>query len=356
MKSRKKRITISLILILLVHVHTISVFCGNEDRAGQAGASELLIMPYARNQGWAAASTSSIIGLEAMYMNVAGTAFTNKIQVGFTRTDWLKGADVAINAFGLTTRVSDVGVMGISIMSMSFGDIDITTEDQPEGGIGKFTPSLLNLAFSYAHMFSNSIFGGILIKIISESIADNSAQGVALDAGIQYVTGERENIRFGIALRNVGPSMRFDGDGLSVRGNVFGSPNQLTLQQRSAKFELPSLLNIGMSYCFYLTEDGEHKITAAGTFVSNSFQKDNIIGGLEYNFNDILFLRTGFHYEEEILESMPERTTAYTGPALGASIQVPIKKEEGSYFSIDYGFRATNPYQGIHSLGAKFNF
>ena len=311
-------------------------------------------MPYAKSQGWACANTSGIRGLEAMYLNVAGTAFTRKTEVAFSYTDWLKGSDVAINTFGFTQRVSETGVVGLSVMNMTFGDIDITTVNQPEGGIGKFSPSLLNIGFSYAKSFSNSIYGGIVFKVISESIADNSATGLAIDAGIQYVTGDRENIKFGIALRNVGPAMMFSGDGLSFRGNILGSDNQLTVQHRSANFELPSLLNIGASYDFFVGED--HTITASGTFISNSFQKDNIIVGVEYNFKDILMLRGGYHYEQGITKAMPERTTVYTGPAAGISIQVPMKKEESSSFAIDYAFRFSSPYQGIHTIGARINF
>lgn len=341
-------------LVMLILIPAGSIYAGNEDRAGQAGASELLILPYARSQGWAGANTSGIRGLEAMYLNVAGTAFTQKTQVAFSYTDWLKGSDVSISAFGFTQRVSETGVIGLSVMNMSFGDIDITTVNQPEGGIGKFSPSLLNIGVSYAKAFSNSIYGGIVFKIISESIADNSAQGLAIDAGIQYVTGDRENIKFGIALRNVGPAMKFDGDGLTFRGNILGSDNQLTVQHRSAKFELPSQLNIGASYDFFLNED--HTITASGTFISNSFQKDNVIVGVEYNFKNIFMLRGGFHYEEGIFDAMPERTTAYTGPAAGVTIQVPVKKEDGSNISLDYAYRATNPYQGIHTIGARISF
>jgi hypothetical protein len=350
MKKNISIITVSFILLM-----SASTFAGNKDRAGQAGGSELLIMPYARSSGWANSNTSNIRGLEAMYLNVAGTAFTQKTEIVFAYTDWLKGSDVAINSFGFTQRVGETGVIGLGVMNMTFGEIDITTVNQPEGGIGKFRPSLLNIGLSYAKAFSNSIFGGIVLRVISESIADNSAQGIALDAGIQYVTGDNEQIKFGIALRNVGPSMRFDGDGLSFRGNVIGSDNQLTVQHRSAKFELPSLLNIGASYDFFLTDDKEHILTASGTFISNSFQKDNFCVGIQYDFKKILFLRAGFHYEDGIFSEMPERTTAYTGPTAGFSLQVPTSKESGSFISLDYSYRATNPYQGIHTIGARIN-
>jgi len=82
--------------------------------------------------------------------------------------------------------------------------------------ITTFSPSLLNIALSYAKMFSNSIYGGISLKIISESIADAGTQGVAIDAGIQYVTGPTDNIKFGISMKNVGPTLKFTGCGLFI--------------------------------------------------------------------------------------------------------------------------------------------
>ena len=39
-------------------------FAGNEQRAGQAGASELLINPWARSSGWAGANIAGVRGLE----------------------------------------------------------------------------------------------------------------------------------------------------------------------------------------------------------------------------------------------------------------------------------------------------
>ena len=41
---------------------------------------------------------------------------------------------------------------------------------------------------------------------------------VAVDAGIQYVTGPNDNIHFGISLRNIGTPMRYSGEGLSFTG------------------------------------------------------------------------------------------------------------------------------------------
>lgn len=52
------------------------MLAGNKDRSGQAGASELLINPWARSTGWGNAGMAQIRGLEGIWSNVAGTAFT----------------------------------------------------------------------------------------------------------------------------------------------------------------------------------------------------------------------------------------------------------------------------------------
>ena len=201
-------------------------------------------------------------------------------------------------------------------------------------------------------MFSNSIYGGINIKIISQKISNLAASGFAIDAGIQYITGEKENIMFGISLKNVGPKLRFKGDGLSFRGTIAGAPNQLTVEQRSAEFELPTTLNIGAAYDFIISD--QHKITLAGAFVSNSFGKDQFIIGLEYKMMDYLYLRGGYNIEKGTFKKA-ERTNALTGPEAGITVQYPVNKKKGSTIGIDYSYRASDPFQGTHSFGVRIN-
>jgi len=349
--KRVNKISVFVILIITLF-SAMRLTAGNEDRSGQAGASELLINPWARSSGWGGANSGAVRGLESLYMNIAGTAFTKKTELIFSRTNWLQGSGVNINNFGLSQRVSETGVITFSVMSMTFGDILITTVDLPEGGIGYFSPNLMNIGISYAKAFSNSIYGGINLKIISESISDATAQGIAIDAGIQYVTGKTENVKFGISLKNVGPRMKFQGDGLSFRGFIPGNDNQFTVEQRSAEFELPSLLNIGLAYDFHLNEN--NTLTTAGNFTSNSFTKDQFILGLEYNFKSYLMLRAGYAYEKGIYNKA-DRTTAYTGPCGGFTVEIPLNKEKGSSFALDYSYRTSDPFQGTHCIGARIN-
>ena len=331
------------------------IFAGNEDRAGSAGATELLINPYAASAGWGDAATAAANGVDAMYLNVAGTAFTKGTEVMFTRTNWLVNSGITISSFGLTQRVGGSGVLGLSLMTVGFGDIQITTTELPEGGIGTFRPSYSNLMLTYAKEFSNSIYGGLAVKVISERIADVGAQGVAFDAGIRYVTGEFDQIKFGIALRNVGPPMSFIGDGFSLTATPQGAADELTLEQRSARFELPSQVNIGGSYRFDFNE--MHHLTLAGNYTSNSFTKDQFNVGAEYRFDATkahFLLRAGYTYEKDA-EDVLLRSTALAGPAAGLTIELPAGAN-GNLIMLDYGYRVSNPFDGSHHIGARLMF
>ena len=327
-----------------------SAQAGNPDRAGSAGATQLLINPFARSSGWATANTSSIYGVEAMFQNVAGLAFTGGTELYFARTNWLQGSDVTINSVGLGQKIGDAGVLGLSVMVMNFGEIEVTTTDQPEGGLGKFSPNYSNIGLSYAKEFSNSIYGGITVRVISESIANVKASGFSFDAGIDYVTGETDNVKFGISLKNVGPPMNYSGDGLSFNGIVPPNNQQMTVEQRSANFEMPSVLNIGGSYDFRFGE--LHLLTLAGNFRSNSFTKDQFMLGAEYGFKKMFYLRGGFTFEDGVFTD-EERTTVYTGPSAGVSVDIPFGSEKQSKMAFDYSYRATDPFDGVHSIGVR---
>ncbi|MCK9218681.1 MAG: PorV/PorQ family protein [Bacteroidales bacterium] len=350
---------IAVFLMGLMLLPQNNVMAGNKDRSGQAGASELLINPWAKSSGWGSVGTSCGQGLEALYTNVAGTGFTKGTEIIFSYTNWLKGSGVNIMAFGLSQKIgTNGGVLTAAVMSMNFGEVDITTTSSPEPIQGTFKPSYLNINLAYAKAFSNSIYGGLAIKLISESISDASATAIALDAGIQYVTGEKDQIKFGIALKNVGASMHFTGDGLSFRGIIPGHGNdndEFTVEQRSAKYELPATLRIGASYDFLIGD--LHRITLAGNFTSNSFTKDQFTLGLEYALKYYLQLRAGYTYQDGIFESnVSDRGTVFTGPSAGFTVSVPFNKEKETGIAIDYSYRATNPFQGTHSIGIKLNF
>ena len=324
-------------------------FAGNPDRQGESGAAELLLNPWARSAGLHTLGTSFISGVEAMRLNVAGLSRLENTQILLGHTRYLDGADVLLNAAGIGTRITDNGVLGFSIMAMDFGDIPVTTTNQPEGTGAFYSPNFFHLGVSYAHMFENKVSVGATFRIISESTEDLRAQGIAIDAGVQYVSGDEDQFKFGISLRNIGTPMTFRGEGLVIRQTNPGEEIDFDLSflQRAEKFELPSVLNIGASYDFILNPS--HKITVVGNFTSNSFSRDNIGGGIEYHFAKILELRAGYRYELGVESNAVIDGQVYSGLGGGVTVNLPFNDEEGM-IGFHYAYRATNIWNGTHNF------
>lgn len=350
-----KKYTFLFVLSVLLSTATWTATAGNKDRAGQAGAGQLLINPWGRSAGFHGLNISTVRGIESLHLNPAGLSFVRKTEIAFANTQWLSGSGVMVNALGFGQKLGENGAMGISLMATTMGDIEVTTYENPDGGTGAtYRPTMLNIGLSYARAFSNSIHVGFLVRLVNESIQDLSASGAAIDMGIQYVTGPADNFRFGIALRNIGTPLKYKGDGLVYS---FTSPGgyQLSTDQRAEKFELPSLLSIGASYDFRMGE--KHRLTVLGSFISNSFTKDQFGGGLEYSFKEIFMIRGGYRYEEGTTGnlSLDQRTSAHTGLCGGVSFDFPLKKgyDEATRIGVDYGYRHSSPFNGTHTIGVR---
>jgi len=327
---------------------------GNEDRVGSAGASHMLVNPWARSSAIGDAGTANVNGLEATFTNIAGLAFTDKTQIKFNYSNWMGSAGIAFNSAGIAQRISENDVIAVSVQSMNFGDIAITTVANPEGNIGFFSPRANVFNIGYARTFSSSIYGGINFKVISENISNLKANGVAIDAGIRYITGEQDQIKFGIALKNVGPVMRYKGDGLANQINYVESGILATLEQRSATYEMPSLLNIGGSYDFIFNEN--NKLNVALGFTANSFSSDQYRIGTDYNMTTekLAFnLRAGFVYEKNLF-SAENRSNALVGPTAGFSVDALVG-ENKSALGIEYAARFAGVLGVIHTIGATIS-
>jgi hypothetical protein len=347
----------------------LNVNAGNPDRVGQAGAAELMINPWPATSGLHGANMAKISGLEAIRNNVAGLVGTQNTEFKLSRSKYLLGTSMNMNAFGFSTTLGErnTNAIAASITSFDIGEIERTTVFNPDGGQGTFNPSIINVSVGYAKQFSNFIEGGVAFRFISESLDQVTATGVAVNAGIQYSTnlsgGEEKNSHFGIALRNVGTPMQFSGNGLSNRATVQGNDFPQTMRQRSNSFELPSLLTIAIAHDFQLGSKDAQELSVSGKFINNSFSKNQFSFGAEYSLSKVIDLRAGLLYEKDIFQEK-NTTTVYNGPSAGFSINLPfgdekeMKGRDKSYqskFTFDYSYRATQNFDGVHSIGLSMN-
>ena len=133
---------------------------------------------------------------------------------------------------------------------------------------------------------TDRIYFGVSSKIVSEKIINVSASGVAFDFGVQYKTDIGLNI--GVALRNLGTSMQFNGTDLEQRvymPTYVDKPVARAEDLRivSQAFEMPTTMDIGVAYTYKPMEG--HQVIAMGNFRNNHFGMDTYGVGLEYNFS-----------------------------------------------------------------------
>lgn len=358
-----KQFSIKSIVALCAVGMSFSAFAGNKDRSGQAGAPEMVINPWARTTGLFGLNTSHIGGVEAMKTNIAGLAQVSSTDIGVSRGVYLSGTNISINNIAIGQKLGEAGVIGINLMSMNFGDITSTSYFEPEG-FGTYRPQFLNMQLGYAKQFSSHVNAGASATYVSEQVGNITALGIAFEGGIQYVTGKRDNFHFGITLRNLGSNMRFSGTGFAVNADKPQSSPAFAVSQTypADKFSMPTYLNFGAAYDFYLDENHlmskdslpKHKLTAMFNFQSNSFNNDYIGAGVEYSFKEMIQLRAAYRYEKGI-GNIETSTTMYSGIAVGATAQKRLG-ESGPLVSIDYSFRPTQrPANGVHMMSLRFS-
>ena len=388
--------TLLICIMLGFFAASFTAMAGNRDRSGQSGAQHLLIDPWARSSGWSSCGVAETRGLESVFSNIAGLAFTKRTEVGFSHTQYLvgSGGGININAFGVaqgltyknkeTGRKLDLGTIAISVFAMGFGDIYRTTEELPDGDGGSiFSPKLNYIGIHYAKSFNRFIHGGVSFKIVNESISDLRANGIAIDVGVQYLAGPYENFKIGVTLQNLGVPLSYKGDGISIRAKREGTKYVASFEHRQANYELPALLTVGLSYDFLVfageyqkmskedkkaegltRSDAMHRITLAGSFTANAYSRDNFAIGVEYGFMKYLQIRAGYliqSFEKRKIEGknkvFANQDSFYLGPSAGVSVGVPLtKKGKGNnqQLLIDYAYRFTNYWKGSHYIGLKF--
>ena len=343
-----------LYISILSTLISLPAFAGNPDRQGEAGAYELLLNPFARSAGLGTMNTSFVSGVEAMRLNVAGIGRANGLEVAVSNMQYLTGTDIGMTSAGFAANLNNGQAISVEIAALSFGEIQQTTVASPEGSGSTFNPSFFHISLGYAKTFEEKISVGVGLRFISEAIYNASAFGFAVDAGVQYVSGEEDEFKLGISLRNVGLGMRYTGDGITQQLDAQTGDYRQSVNTRVADFELPFQLNIGASYD--LNIDADNKVVLLGNFASNAFSRDNLGLGAEYAFRNIFMVRAGYNPEVgptnfNIGESVQLPITA------GFTVSAPLGKANDigkrRYINLDYGYRATRVYSGNHHLGLR---
>jgi len=342
-KHTYKNIISAKIIFLCVFILGRFTFAGDPSKFGTSAAPELLIPVGSVGTALGGSNISSITGIESMYWNPAGLSqIDGKVSIMASHLRYI--ADINIEYFAGAADLGSFGVVGASIKSLGFANPElVTTVDNPDGNGQTWSPTYLTTSLSYARRMSDKILFGATFKVIYEQITNESATGIAADFGLQYIAG-KSGLKFGVALKNFGPSMRFDGSDLSAfyqpAGTITGTVNQLrsvTLED----FSLPTTLELGISYNVPVGK--KNSLEFSGTFENNNYSSDEYRIGLEYNYNKIVYLRGAytFYPDYTTTNNIGNTDLSIFGPSFGAGVHYPFGSVN---VGLDYAYRVTQKF------------
>jgi hypothetical protein len=320
-------------------------------RIGTAAAAELLIPVGARDLSMGGASLATTSGVDALHWNPAGLGRLEGGAEGLITT-MAYIADIRLNYGAIGINFGGFGVLGLSVRTLDFGDILLTTNSDPEGVGGRFfSPTFITVGMTYSRAFTDAITAGATVKLISEKMARAEGSGVAFDFGVQYhqLAGIR-GLHLGVAMKNLGPQMSFGGEGLNVRAVApSGDAPEQYYRVRPAEYELPTSVELGLTYQRNLTDNVTWSVN--GAFANNNLGLDGYRVGAEAMFKSgsvNFFGRGGI--ETSPTEADDENIF---GPTAGFGIYY---KTESVDLTLDYAFRSVDFFDSNQMFTLKFGF
>lgn len=347
------------VALLLLGIGTS--WAGSDLRRGTDGALELQLPVGARGSALGGAVVGDVSGVEAIYWNPAGLAATEHTEVLFTNTRYF--ADMKLNYIAVVTKVGSFGDLGFNAKVLSIGDVIVTTEDAPEGTGEIISPTFSVLGATWARQFTDRVMFGLSGNYVNERIAQVSASGVAFDFGVQYLTGW-QGLKFGMVIKNIGPSMEFGGPGFDANLPAPGAEpaaSNRTFRATSASFEMPSFFSLAATVD--AMKSPQYRLSVLGAFQNNNFTGDVVRAGAEWAYRDVFALRGAwFGSFESSVDATGEETSSfssgeriYSGYSLGAGAS--MRMGETGKLGVDLAWRPVkNFFDDTIEMGLKVSF
>ena len=172
----------------------------------------------------------------AIYWNPAALVQFDDNQVMFSHNSWLVG--VKHNFAGAVYHITGDDAVGVSVTSLSAGDMKVTTEFASLGTGAYFTFSDLALSLSYSRKMTDKFSFGATVRYMEETLDKLKMRGVLIDLGTYYWTG-LGTTRFAVVMSNFGNQLAPDGE-VVLTGNRTKSNWQ--------EFSPPTMFRLGFAF------------------------------------------------------------------------------------------------------------
>jgi hypothetical protein len=271
------------------------VWADGQNRAGTAAGAELLIPVGARDMALGGASVATTAGIEALHWNPAGLARAKtNASMMFSTMSYL--ADIRVNYAATSARFGQLGSFALSLKTLDFGEIPITTELQPDGTGGTYSPTYFTLGLTYGRNLTDRISLGTTLHYLVNRIDRVDDTAASFSAGLQYANlGGVEGLDMGVTVKHIGTRMQYDGPALLRSGQLdrVRRPGAFYKVEASSA-DLPSTFELGLGYRYIPATSNQ--VNLSSIFQHSNFSRDQWKLGAEYQYSDFFALRGGFNY------------------------------------------------------------
>ena len=263
-------------------------------KVGQAGATFLKIETGARANAMGGAQVAAVRDASALYWNPAGIGFLSRTSVHFSHNQWIGG--LQHNFFAVAVPMPGVGAVGFALTSMLYGDMDVTTVEQPDGTGETFGANDFALTLAFARQMTDNFTVGISVKYVRQKIWDMTASGLAWDVGTDFRTPFR-GLHLGASITNFGQNLVFRGQQLLIKQKEYTNITTVAMYQAES-FQLPLQFKLGLAYDALQSETNSLVLCVDGVHPNDNLEYMNL--GAEYGWKNMVFLRAGYKLNTDI--------------------------------------------------------
>jgi hypothetical protein len=314
---------------------------------GTSGAQFLQLGGGSRSTALGGAYAALVGGVESVFINPAGLANLARTEAMFTHSEFYADLNYENVAFGVPINVGSITLSATALLS---GDIEETTIDQPNGTGEMFSANDYSFNISYARRMTDKFSAGVTLKFILLNLAEVQARGLAFDMGGIYNTGIK-NLRIGFAINNFGSDLKYAGKVLEFQTKKEDNPSQdsdVNANYESELFQLPLTFRVGLA--FDLIKSENHVVTIVTDGVNPNDQDENLVVGLEYQFQHNYNLRVGY---AGVLNGFDESGLNGRGLSAGAGARINLGTNG---VRLDYSFQEHKYLSNISRFSVSFLF
>ncbi len=331
------------LIILLVVCVFASVPLAQTLKTGTTSAQILKINVGPRAIGMGGAFTSIADDITSVYWNPSGTANIQSNEVYFNHSNLYM--DISNDFAAISTNVSGFGSIGAFVSVLSVDEMLVRTVEQPEGTGEFFDYGSIVVGLNYSRFLTENFSIGFNAKYINESIWNMSATGFAIDVGTLYKIPVLNELRIAASVSNFGTKMQLAGrDVTEIVPAGAGGGNFVNSNLELDKFDLPLLFRFGISAD--VIKEGTSRLTAAVDAIHPNDHTEYINSGLEYAWNEIIFIRAGYN---SLFEKDSEKGLTF-GFGLNYRIVDLIKVK------LDYAYQDFGRLTEVHYFSVGVNF